>query len=461
MNRLLIIAAVVVGSWGQVLADDWVFDKLLYDFEAAADNGTGIHGVVVAPDGNFWLALHGDLAKDTIFTAGGDTIYTRPVYVLDANGSHVSFSPIRVLEFPDATKDTLHAASVANGSGKGISVDRDGNILYTSWSTVYRINYLTGAGMNKYTPTSMGSMTEAVQADNGTIFVGYVSAGNPVLMLDTDFGFLGNAIDTVRHINRTLVVTADGKDLYLGSTWNGLGIAHYHSDIPGVTAFEPVDTLGNWYNVPDTTASGGDTTVTVMLWASCLDLDNSGILWAGNLRPDWSGKKGGMWYGFDPTTGLIIDSVGISMGDSSAGGVYSPRGAAWSADGKTMYLADFDYNLVSVWTNANPIGLEIEEKGSEPILARGYMLAQNFPNPFNPTTTIEYLLPRREKVSVAIYNLKGGLVKTLVNEFQSSGYHRVDWNGIDRDGNSVASGIYLYRIKSRTVSLTKRMTFVK
>ncbi|MCK4578498.1 MAG: T9SS type A sorting domain-containing protein [Candidatus Marinimicrobia bacterium] len=460
MNRLLIIAALVVGSWSQVLADDWTFDRLLIDFEAPQSNATGVHGVVRAPDGNFWLALHGDLATDTIFTAAGDTINVRPVYVLGPDGNHVSFSPIQVMVFADGTLDTLHAGSVHNGSGKGISVDRDGNILYTSWSTVYRINYLTGAAMNRYTPTVMGSMTEAVQDDNGNIYVGYVSKGNPLLILDTDFNFIGNAIDTVKHLSRTLAVTPDGKDLYLGSTWNGIGIPHYHSNLPGVTAYEPVDTLGNWYDVPDTTSTGGDTTVTVMLWASCLDWGN-GILWAGNLRPDWSGKKGGMYYGFDVSTGLIIDSLGISMGDSSAGGVYSPRGATWGPDGHTMYLADFDYNIVSVWTNPNPVTLEIEEEGSEPIVARGYKLAQNFPNPFNPTTTIEYLLPINEMVSVAIYNLKGELVKTLVNKYQSSGSHRVVWNGTDSDGNSVASGVYLYRIKSRTVSLTKRMTFVK
>jgi len=70
----------------------------------------------------------------------------------------------------------------------------------------------------------------------------------------------------------------------------------------------------------------------------------------------------------------------------------------------------------------------------------------NYPNPFNPSTTISYALPRSGKVKLAIYNLKGQRIKDLVDEFQLMGKYKTVWNGKDRHNNSVASGIYFIRL---------------
>lgn len=330
-------------------SSNYHFESLLYDFELPQSNSWGLHGVAVAPDGNIWLALHGGLHNEVVYNSQDDSIgMYRPIYILDPDGNHVSFSPLKILELPGGIRDTLHSGSQHNGSGKGISVDQNGNILYTAWSTLYRINYQTGAGMNRFTPSDMSSMTEAVQDANGLIYLGYVVNQNrPVYLLDDNFNLLGNAIDNLGYINRTFAVTPDGKDLYSGSTWDGFGIVHWHSDLPGVLQYNSVDTLGNWDVVYDPVKD--EYYYDVKLWASCLDWGPNGLLWAGNLRPDWSGPKGGMYYAFDVSTGAIVDSVGIALGDSSAGGIYSPRGAAWSQDGKTMYLADYDYNVVGIW----------------------------------------------------------------------------------------------------------------
>ncbi|MBD3289828.1 hypothetical protein GF337_13560, partial [candidate division KSB1 bacterium] len=240
----MILGLFLVANFAFAQDYTWSFDEVLYDFELPQDNSWGIHGVAVAPDGNIWLALHGSLHEEAIINeATGDTIsFYRPVYILDPDGNHVDFSPLKVLEFPDGTLDTLNTKD-PKGSGKGISVDNDGNILYSSYSTVYRINYQTGMGMNVWTPDDVSSITEAVQDENGNIYVSYVLGGaRPIIMLDNDFNFIGNAADTVGHINRTLAVSRDGTDLYLGSTWNGFGIEKWHSDIPGILPFEPVDT---------------------------------------------------------------------------------------------------------------------------------------------------------------------------------------------------------------------------
>jgi len=88
-------------------------------------------------------------------------------------------------------------------------------------------------------------------------------------------------------------------------------------------------------------------------------------------------------------------------------------------------------------------------------------LHQNYPNPFNPTTTINYQLPENSMVELAVYNLKGQKVKTLVKENLESGNHTVIWNGKDDNGKSVSSGIYFYKMKAGNFVETKKMILMK
>lgn len=85
----------------------------------------------------------------------------------------------------------------------------------------------------------------------------------------------------------------------------------------------------------------------------------------------------------------------------------------------------------------------------------------NYPNPFNPTTTISYSLPQEGKVSLKIYNVKGQFVKILIDGSQPEGYYEVVWNGKDNAGRSVASGIYYYRINACGKTINKKMLLLK
>ncbi|RMF62199.1 MAG: choice-of-anchor D domain-containing protein, partial [Calditrichaeota bacterium] len=97
-----------------------------------------------------------------------------------------------------------------------------------------------------------------------------------------------------------------------------------------------------------------------------------------------------------------------------------------------------------------------------------FRLAQNFPNPFNPTTQIDYELPARANVTLAIYDIRGRLVRRLLDgEDKPSGTHSVFWDGKDASGNSVSSGVYFYAIRisaaetGKTFVQTKKMTLLK
>jgi hypothetical protein len=88
-------------------------------------------------------------------------------------------------------------------------------------------------------------------------------------------------------------------------------------------------------------------------------------------------------------------------------------------------------------------------------------LLENYPNPFNPTTTIRYALSADSHVTLRIYNMLGQLVTTLVDEPQTAGYKSVIWNGRNESGAAVSSGIYVYTMNAGAATTTKRMLLVK
>lgn len=90
-----------------------------------------------------------------------------------------------------------------------------------------------------------------------------------------------------------------------------------------------------------------------------------------------------------------------------------------------------------------------------------YHLAQNFPNPFNPTTEIFYTIPRDEQVALVVYDVSGRLVRTLVSDRQSSGPHVARWDGKDNEGRDVSSGVYFYRLEAGSFLQTRRMVLLK
>ncbi|MCK4656520.1 MAG: T9SS type A sorting domain-containing protein, partial [candidate division Zixibacteria bacterium] len=97
----------------------------------------------------------------------------------------------------------------------------------------------------------------------------------------------------------------------------------------------------------------------------------------------------------------------------------------------------------------------------DPQLPSTYLLHQNSPNPFNPSTSIAFELPDADHVKLAVYNILGQKVITLVDEYLGQGSHSVRWDGGDSRGNSVSSGIYFYRLQTDEFIDTKRMVLLK
>ena len=103
----------------------------------------------------------------------------------------------------------------------------------------------------------------------------------------------------------------------------------------------------------------------------------------------------------------------------------------------------------------------IEAAEALPQAVKAFQLLQNYPNPFNPATTIAYQIPHAAKVNVSVFDISGKLIKELLNETQTEGQHQVTWDGTNLDNTHVASGIYIYTVKSNGVVLSKQMILLK
>ncbi|KQC09365.1 MAG: hypothetical protein APR54_12940 [Candidatus Cloacimonas sp. SDB] len=85
----------------------------------------------------------------------------------------------------------------------------------------------------------------------------------------------------------------------------------------------------------------------------------------------------------------------------------------------------------------------------------------NYPNPFNPETTIEFSIKNNSKVNLTIFNIKGQSIKTLIDEHLPKGDHSIIWSGYNQNGNQVTSGIYLYKLEVGNQNSVKRMLLLK
>ena len=95
------------------------------------------------------------------------------------------------------------------------------------------------------------------------------------------------------------------------------------------------------------------------------------------------------------------------------------------------------------------------------LLPNNFALYQNQPNPFNPITTLRYDLPQNEMINITIYDMKGRIIKTLVNSSQTAGHKTIQWNATNDKNKPVSAGLYLYTIQAGEFRQTKKMVLLK
>ena len=118
-----------------------------------------------------------------------------------------------------------------------------------------------------------------------------------------------------------------------------------------------------------------------------------------------------------------------------------------------VVIADVVGNMVSTVSRSSSVDFKL--------IPGSFALHQNYPNPFNPRTEIQFDLPENGIVEVAIYNLMGQKINTLISGEMEPGFHTIDWNGKDMNGHSVASGMYFYSFSSKGFKSTRKMLLLK
>jgi len=130
--------------------------------------------------------------------------------------------------------------------------------------------------------------------------------------------------------------------------------------------------------------------------------------------------------------------------------------------GKYQGMLVIFYNDTTVFVNTVAVELQVlqpvqvQENPVQVDLPKDFLLQSNYPNPFNPSTTIEFALPKSAFVTLKIYNLLGEVVATLIAEQRAAGIHQLNW-----DARGLASGVYLYRLEAGDPSTGSGQVFVQ
>jgi hypothetical protein len=167
----------------------------------------------------------------------------------------------------------------------------------------------------------------------------------------------------------------------------------------------------------------------------------------------------------------VYDAAGAHVWSERFGGISDDEsyGVAVDAAGN-ISLTGYFYNTVNFGggdlVSAGNDDVFLVQYGDSPASATPYaplsvMLGQNFPNPFNPMTTIEYTLTTRTAVAIEIFDASGTLVKRLDHGVHEAGTHQVQWDVRDSADRPVASGIYFYRLAGMQDSATRKMVLLK
>jgi hypothetical protein len=283
----------------------------------------------------------------------------------------------------------------------------------------------------------------------------YSFTGNDYLFLGADYQnsiFTDTKMDEVRIWTKARTeteVTADYRNKLIG---NETGLYLYYNMDGYIRAFITDNSLNSHdATVNPTVFAINESPMPVELSSFTASNVKSGV----NLK--WKTATEINNYGFEverKTENGSWEKIGFVKGNGNSN---SQKEYSFVDDkapaGKIQYrIKQLDLNGQFKYYDAVTVSVDVPKE---------FKLLQNSPNPFNPATAIKFQLPVSSFVTVKIYDQIGREVATLLNEEKPSGSHIVYWNGKDKNGNSVASGIYLYRLSAGNYVETRKMNLLK
>ncbi|MEJ2635171.1 MAG: FlgD immunoglobulin-like domain containing protein [Calditrichia bacterium] len=265
-----------------------------------------------------------------------------------------------------------------------------------------------------------------------------------------------------------------GKPLFLASP-----DYLYSNGVGGAYTAQPGDFLYDVFGAGDVVSDPTDDAGNSNADNQMIGIENDPVsgTWAANLlKLNFDAFLGGTnWTDYANADASNSNAATVFIGTISGSGM-GVRNVN-SFGGATVYLP-FDLSAVA---DTNDVGDPLILPDAYALLENGvnyintftaigdvapkanmsYELKANYPNPFNPITTIEYTLPEKSNVTLNVYNLLGEKVKTLVNSSQAAKSYRVTWDGTNDRGVKVASGIYIYKINAGNFAESRKMILMK
>ncbi|MBN1637804.1 MAG: T9SS type A sorting domain-containing protein [Ignavibacteriales bacterium] len=421
---VLFLSTTLFGQW----TNEGVFPA-----DSSLQANTGVHGAVVTPDGNVWIAPYRSYVADSVYNPdSGRKFLCRPVYVFQPDGTPLD--TIRSIVVGGTTRVFLN-------SNVGLSLDHNGNVMLASYNEVFKINYQTYEGIAWVDLANHGLSGVSICApgavENGDVYVVSVFPAKPVVHLDSNLVYIDNALDSYdEDYGRDFAAKSSGD-----TTW--LFFPRY----TGLWIYEKIGDFGTFALVDSLKGPSPETIkfdpVDGNVWLSGGGFSN---LPQAPYKPN-------VWYKFDLSTKTAIDSMHWNFEVGGTPANERPRAFAISDDGMEAWCGCFGsstYRPVQKFSKI--VGIQQDEN----ILPTGYTLSQNYPNPFNPSTQITFAIPEAGMVTVKVYNMLGQEVATLVNEQLNAGQFTTTFSAA-----TLASGTYIYELRVNDVRLANKMLLLK
>lgn len=352
-----------------------------------------------------------------------------------------------------ASNDSNNPSTTINLSGKGALVELNeafgivGEITDISAGTLVSINPASGAatalGSSQLDSVSSLAVTSsgylyAAESDSGVIYrINHLNGqSEPVVLTDLP-GFSALAFDS--------------QDSLFAISTEGPAYPLYRIDIENGSAEKVGDTWNAFTCLAFDPTDG-------LLWAVNADSANGVYtLNPKNAATDFVGPTG---ISSGKVSGIMFDQVGNLFGVYRT--ILTSRYISIDkVTGKSTTKGSMGFKGINDLTSClkrSSFVVSIENLVQNPVK---YALSENYPNPFNPTTTINYALKENTFVKLQVYNLLGQVVKTLVNENQAGGYKTTNWDGTNQSGIKVPSGVYIYRIEADKFVQSRKMILIK
>jgi FlgD Ig-like domain len=191
--------------------------------------------------------------------------------------------------------------------------------------------------------------------------------------------------------------------------------------ITGVTANETP-----WYCLNDMNGNGSPEVFVLGAPPRIIDASTSVVIYSWTTNDEW--------VGFFTTPGSNTLKI-----------------AFWNPASGSNSLSVYSLGITEAVGQSNSTGT----------LPNQFTVQQNFPNPFNPKTTIQYAMPHADHVSIEVFDIAGKLIKTLVSEWQEGGLHSIVWDGFGANGLGLSSGTYFYTAKIGNEIEARKMILLK